>query len=63
MNKAGTSDFGLKARQGTATIGDIRKAELAKDLDPTILKVYFHLFYLFIKKNHFYRFVVIQMKN
>jgi hypothetical protein len=30
-----------KARQGTAAIGDIRKAELAKDLDPTELRVSF----------------------
>ncbi|CAF1107828.1 unnamed protein product [Adineta ricciae] len=37
--QAGMSDFGSKARQGTAAIGDIRKAELAKDLDPTVLRV------------------------
>lgn len=37
--QAGMSDFGSKARQGTAAIGDIRKAELAKELDPTVLKV------------------------
>lgn len=40
------SDFGSKARQGTAAIGDIRKAELAKELDPTVLRVRF-IFSLF----------------
>ncbi len=35
------SDFGSKARQGTAAIGDIRKAELAKELDPIVFKVCF----------------------
>jgi hypothetical protein len=29
------------ARQGTAAIGDIRKAELAKELDPNVFKVCF----------------------
>ncbi len=42
------SDFGSKARQGTAPIGDSRKAELAKELDPIVLKVYFHFFFYFI---------------
>ncbi|CAF3719474.1 unnamed protein product [Rotaria magnacalcarata] len=37
--QAGMSDFGSKARQGTAAIGDIRKAELAKELDPTVFRV------------------------
>lgn len=40
------SDFGSKARQGTAAIGDIRKAELAKELDPTVLKVHSIFFFL-----------------
>jgi hypothetical protein len=35
------SDFGSKARQGTAAIGVIRRAELAKDLDPIVLRVNF----------------------
>ncbi|CAF0853451.1 unnamed protein product [Adineta steineri] len=39
QQQAGMSDFGSKARQGTAAIGDIRKAELAKDLDPDVLRV------------------------
>jgi hypothetical protein len=38
---AGISDFGSKARQGTAPIGDIRKAELAKELDPNVFRVCF----------------------
>ncbi len=38
---AGISDFGSMARQGTAAIGDIRKAELAKELDPNVFKVCF----------------------
>jgi hypothetical protein len=41
------SDFGSKARQGTAAIGDIRKAEVAKELDPTVLKVCSHIHFLF----------------
>ena len=40
------SDFGSKARQGTAAIGDIRKAELAKELDPIVLKVRSTFFFL-----------------
>ena len=39
QEQAGMSDFGSKARQGTATIGDIRKAEISKELDPIVLKV------------------------
>ncbi len=42
QEQAGMSDFGSKARQGTAAIGDIRKAELAKELDPTVLKACSH---------------------
>jgi hypothetical protein len=42
------SDFGSKARQGTAPIGDSRKAELAKELDPIVLKVYFHFFFTLV---------------
>ena len=38
------SDFGSKARQGTAAIGDSRKAELAKELDPTVLRVSSHIY-------------------
>ncbi len=45
------SDFGSKARQGTAPIGDIRKAELAKELDPTVLKVCFNFFYFILINN------------
>ena len=41
QQQAGMSDFGSKTRQGTASIGDIRKTELAKELDPTVLKVCF----------------------
>ncbi|CAF2790523.1 unnamed protein product [Rotaria sp. Silwood2] len=37
--QSGMSDWGSKARQGTEAIGDIRKAELAKELDPSVLKV------------------------
>jgi hypothetical protein len=35
------SDFGATSRQATAAIGDARKAELAKELDPIVLKVCF----------------------
>ncbi len=49
--QAGMSDFGSKARQGTAAIGDIRKAELAKELDPTVLKVCFNFFYFILINN------------
>ncbi|CAF3580279.1 unnamed protein product [Rotaria sp. Silwood1] len=37
--QSGMSDWGSKTRQGTETIGDIRKAELVKELDPIVLKV------------------------
>ncbi len=47
QEQAGMSDFGSKARQGTAPIGDIRKAELAKDLDPIVLKVCSHIYFFF----------------
>jgi hypothetical protein len=36
------SDFDSKARQGTSAIGDICKAELTKELDPTALKACSH---------------------
>lgn len=53
--QAGMSDFGSKARQGTAAIGDIRKAELAKDLDPTELRVSVVVLPLILVNEHFLR--------
>ena len=44
---SGMQDFGSKARQATASIGDIRKAELAKELYPTALKVCCHCLFRF----------------
>ncbi|CAF0957547.1 unnamed protein product [Rotaria sordida] len=37
--QSGMSDWGSKARQGTESIGVIRKAELVKEIDPIVLKV------------------------
>lgn len=34
------SDFGSKARQGTESIGDKRRAELIKEVDPIVLQVF-----------------------
>lgn len=53
QEQAGMSDFGSKARQGTASIGDIRKAEIAKELDPTVLKVCPSFFFFNLFNPHF----------
>ncbi len=45
------SDFGATSRQATAAIGDARKAELAKELDPIVLKVCFVNLQIFFNLN------------